>query len=616
MCESASQVLRRLVRQYCSNSDVVEKLSRQAGANINDIAQSVHTVLDIPTNLMSNSTLVAKAYHDVINYQRNKKHDKPPGLFNNREQLLAKRLFCEIMKEALQRWSLSSNGADDRVSKSEVQCHLDLVEHLLYYRDCFASKSERWQSGHFCEFLLNLDDSLKQLLQQCDTWDTGYNKILDDIYNLAASFCDNALCATVLGITNNHSELVQNLRGDTLSVSLLSRLRSNSAPMFWATDLGQVISAALVRGDPDSFKPLASVWTECFGTVRRSDFNSFNDAHAAFEEATRSRLCAVLTGPDGEHRNNRSRSFGAWRRMDDVTARHVLLQHAASSTARAFEEQVENVTSSQEALTDLSTAATPASSAAASFITSESSCPSHFDLSVAAGQTFSDQVKEVQRRWISGEMSQSGVAEAFRGQRKSSSVGTDAMPDDSHSSLLASILKLPVALSDLLVAFRHVMGEIRALAHGASTEMALMAIWALRRSSKFSKLLLASMDRFLDNASQVHRTFDQQWRKTLRGCAHMSDQVPELQRSYFESLKKCFQLRTRILTEWQQLELISDTQLQENVQGIMQSRGQAYRRLASPRVTALASAWDSTSLQSSQATAVEQLVDPAALEVD
>jgi len=160
------------------------------------------------------------------------------------------------------------------------------------------------------------------------------------------------------------------------------------------------------------------------------------------------------------------------------------------------------------------------------------------------------------------------------------------------------ILRLAVALSDLLFAKRHVMGEVRTLSQGGSSEMTLLAIRALRRGMKFTKLLLASMDKFLECAGAVHAGFDEEWRKMLRGRTQINDQVIEMQRCYFENYKSCIALRKRIMTQWQHLELlIGDAQLDEDLQSQMQGRSRAYQLLASPQVTALALSYDGARLQ-------------------
>merc|ERR1711920_169903 len=107
-------------------------------------------------------------------------------------------------------------------------------------------------------------------------------------------------------------------------------------------------------------------------------------------------------------------------------------------------------------------------------------------------------------------MSQSGVAEAFRVQSKSGRTWSNSVTSSISSSegileedrkcLSTSILNLVAMLSDVLFANRQVMGEVRTLTQGGSAEMVLMAIQALRKGKQFTKLLLASMDRFLDSA--------------------------------------------------------------------------------------------------------------------
>jgi hypothetical protein len=528
--------------------------------------------------LRANDTAVAKLYHRIINYQDKKAHTKPPGMWDNRDQLLSKRLFCEIMKDMLYRWAVSSQGVDDNVSKSEVQCPIDFIEHLLYYHDRFIGK--RQSSPTFLEVLLELQDKLIQISQRCDLYDSSYCKLLDEIYASTCSFCDHALSVTLLGLSSNHTELSQSLGDEPVSIGALSRLRSNSAPLFWATDLGQVISAALIRGEPDSFKAPASMWTHSFGAIRRIDYDSFDEAYAVFEESS---LCAVLTNSDGLHKNNRHRltarwvheNLGIWKQMDELATQHLLLQHHASVAAAAFEALVVDPSAAESPCDLVDACSAPRAS--------ESDSSSAAD----ATQQLSRQMSKVLQKWMCESMDHSGVAEPFRirGRTESSAVGC-------QNTVQFLLLSLVLKLSDVMLANRHVMGEVRNLTRGGGTEMTLMAIRALREGSKFNSILLTSMDNFTECASQVHVTFDQEWRKALRCGTQISSQLLAKQRAYFESYKQCIELRQTIMGKWQQLESgLRDSQLDEDMQRILLSRGTAYRRLAAMPSSAPAISW-------------------------
>merc|ERR1719210_2599150 len=81
-----------------------------------------------------------------------------------------------------------------------------------------------------------------------------YMKALERLYDKSADLCDQALRVTLLAVTDNHAEMetFYQKRGP-LSMRLLSNRTFRSNSSFWCSDFGQVLDAALVRGDPSRF---------------------------------------------------------------------------------------------------------------------------------------------------------------------------------------------------------------------------------------------------------------------------------------------------------------------------------------------------------------------------
>lgn len=606
--EHATGILCALSHTHIQSSTVLDKMPRQFRGNFEELSDAVRTDLDVPDDLRSSSSTVARIYLKVIDYQVRKRHSEPPGRFGNQDQHLAKRLFCELSKTILWKWEIVCNhGSEYGLNLREVQGYSDFVTHLLYYNDRLAGK--RKDPPTFTGLLLEVSEDMKQLVQSCRKFDRDqrYGVLLDELHKTSQKFCDRALGVSMLAVTDNHKELAQSLGMQAISQGLISRLKSSSAPAFWSSDLGQVLSAALVRGGGPDFGPTASVWTDWYGTVRRTDYEDFEEACVALAELTRKGQCAVLAGSRGEHKDNRHelsgqffhKTMGVWSVLDGRVGQHFLLQHAAAADARCAAEAVTAaaargrladrqsdpalmITYVTEADRDSDAAPAAATSRPGSGPPSESPALG----SGPEGDRILEQVERVRRRWAAAEkeLLHTGVAEPFRANRRVN-VSTESPAEPERTvghDLPKLILEGPLALSEVLSSHQQVLGEARNLTRGGGAEMALMAIKALRKGSKFDTVLLASMNRFIANATAIHEVFDREWRARLKHSTQIAEQTPPMQRAYYESYSQCIRLRQELLEKWHEVEvLVPDEQLAEEFQRIHVSRVQAYQRLAS-----------------------------------
>lgn len=297
--ENPIAVMCRLAHEHnLPYNAVLERLPRLYAESSHHDLEAIPSDVDVPGDMRHQNTILTRTYQQVVNYQSEKKHHQSRGRFTfaNLDQLLAKRVFCELCKETLQIWFVRSEGSDDKVKPNEVKSWAEFVKHLLFCHDVFAAK----RGFDFADLLCVLLDNLVRLGNVCSKSQRNveFSILMDEIHDAASRFCDHALAVVLLGTSGSHEEFEKTLKQDIICVDTIRQRRSNSAPEFWATDLGLVISATLGRANDADFEPRAAVWTDYYGKVRRIDCASLDEAVTMLDECTRKNQCAALTGPD------------------------------------------------------------------------------------------------------------------------------------------------------------------------------------------------------------------------------------------------------------------------------------------------------------------------------
>lgn len=122
----------------------------------------------------------------------------------------------------------------------------------------------------------------------------------------------------MLAVSDNHAEMETfSQRRGPLSLRLMGDRKMRTNSVFWCTDLGQVLDAALVRANPSQFEPVMSggseasnaplggwtgswsLWTHESSTYKKYEFTSSAEAQYQFQAIN---CCAVLVGPAGKVR--------------------------------------------------------------------------------------------------------------------------------------------------------------------------------------------------------------------------------------------------------------------------------------------------------------------------
>ena len=183
----------------------------------------------------------------------------------------------------------------------------------MYYHDRWSSKL--WGSDAFMEIMVQTIRKLEGLKRDTSDARQKYLRVLEHISDASNELVDHALRVTMLLVSDQHAEFEQLVAKEgPMTLKLLSKPYFRHNSVYWATDLGQVLQAALVRSDPQRFKPTGtgdleidgqtvtaarvwSLWTDELRTVKRYEYSSPEEARQVFETC---RCCTVLVGPEGK----------------------------------------------------------------------------------------------------------------------------------------------------------------------------------------------------------------------------------------------------------------------------------------------------------------------------
>lgn len=230
----------------------------------------------------------------------------------------AKRIVCELIEA----WTVANKDKDEEnLDEEEVKSYASFVVAVLSHYDRWIGKF--LSSDDFCKTLTAVHRKLEDLKTTASSSERQYAKVLERLYEKSSDFCDHALRLVLLSCAENHAEMEAfiNKRGPITLKHFSNRTwRTNST--FWASDYGQMVDTALVRGDPARFRAAGcwglvpqtsdapevaagavgssatwSMWTFEGGQFKVYEYNNVNEANQQFSQVS---SCAVLVGPTGK----------------------------------------------------------------------------------------------------------------------------------------------------------------------------------------------------------------------------------------------------------------------------------------------------------------------------
>eukprot|EP00439_Symbiodinium_sp_Y106_P075202 s1975_g14.t2 len=590
------------------------RLPRDFRSGANEIVkEDIHTSIEVPPLLSSSGATLSIIFRKLITYQTQQGHHQAPGRLqrltsfstgeaNNCDNFHAKRVVCELLKA----WACCSQGAvsDEGIDAQEVDPYLNYLRHVMYYHDRWSSKL--WGSDAFLETIVHVIRKLEALKRDTSDKRQKYLKVLEQIHDHTSELAEHALRVTLLANTEHHSEFEALVAKEgALTLKSLSQTLVRHSTSFWCTDFGQVLYSALVRADPQRFKPVGvgvevaartwSLWTDELGTIKTYEYSSPEEARLVLEQC---RCCTILVGPEGKIQEKSFASStsqvlskvlqegSTMRELNRRVDQNIGLQQAALGMAPPTQvTAIEDFLGDGESAADeeaekpdfwrLGSIEYEAVEKAAvghgglKAVEHTNLQPSHYDLLLL----------EVRDAWMQGNADQAGIAEPFRGCKKVKWID-GVFEKESRSSNFPTIILESWQMAYLLCCFKQVMTAVRSMISEGGSKEALAAIYALRQRSTITGQLDACMQKFLTSANLMHGFFEHLFFEGLENNKKIKGQSAAMQRLYFESHRACNKLRDEILTKWHKLGLeVSDDNLAEEAKRIDMTEKAAFCQL-------------------------------------
>ncbi|CAE7230139.1 unnamed protein product [Symbiodinium sp. CCMP2456] len=533
--ESDLAVVCRLAHEHlladgpAGRNDVLRRLPRDFRSGANEIVkEDIHTSIEVPPLLSSSGATLSIIFRKLITYQTQQGHHQAPGRLkrltsfstgeaNNCDNFHAKRVVCELLKA----WACCSQGAvsDEGVDAQEVDPYLNYLRHVMYYHDRWSSKL--WGSDAFLETIVHVIRKLEALKRDTSDKRQKYLKVLEQIHDHTSELAEHALRVTLLANTEHHSEFEALVAKEgALTLKSLSQTLVRHSTSFWCTDFGQVLYSALVRADPQRFKPVGvgdvgaaartwSLWTDELGTIKTYEYSSPEEARLVLEQC---RCCTILVGPEGKIQEksfasstsqvlSKASSGSQYFRQASCCAQRQVLQEG--STMRELNRRVDQNIGLQQAALGI---APPTQVTAIEDFLGDGEASA--DAEAEKPDFWYEAVEKVRDAWVQGNADQAGIAEPFRGCKKVKWIEGVFEKESRSSNFPTIILDLPKTLSDLLCCFKQVMTAVRSMISEGGSKEALAAIYALRQRSTITGQLDACMQKFLTSANLMHGFFE------------------------------------------------------------------------------------------------------------
>ncbi|CAK9118639.1 unnamed protein product [Durusdinium trenchii] len=582
--ESDLAIVCRLAHEHLSEgakgNDVLRRLPRDFRSGVDEIVKDIHTSIEVPPLFANSGGTLSFIFRKLVGYQTQQNHHQPPGRLqrftsfsareaNTCDNFHAKRVVCELLKT----WACCSPGAanDDSINPEEIDPYLSFLRHLMYYHDRWSAKL--WGSDAFMEIMIQTIRKLESLKRDTADARQKYLRVLEHIYEASNELLDHALRVTMLVVSDQHAEFEQLVTKEgPMTLKLLSQrasdIRNNS--QFWSSDLGQVLHSALVRADPQRFKPTGTgdienataarvwnLWTDELRTVKRYEYSSVEEARLVFEQC---RCCTVLVGPEGKMQE---KSLAA------ATSQMLSKVLQEDSTLRELNRRVEQSLGLQRAALGLPFHEKV--TAIEDFFEQTDSANGSADVSEAPNY-WHDAVSKVRDAWMAGQTDASGVAELFRGGKKVKWIEGVFEKESKCSDFPTIILDLSKTFADLLCCHKEVMSAVRGMIGEGGSKEALAAIYALRQRNTITGQLDGCMQRFMASANLLHGFYEHMFFESLEGNKKIKGQT--------ESIRSCGKIRDDILTQWHKLGLqVTDDNLAEEAKRIDMTEKAAFCQL-------------------------------------
>ncbi|CAE7641766.1 unnamed protein product, partial [Symbiodinium pilosum] len=571
-------------------------ISRLADLKQEEIAKFVPIKKDTISSFTHESA-VTKIYHWVMAYLESKG-------YLTYTRVNARILACELLKE----WAWEHRHYGDREMDLYVVCrYKEFVAHLLYFHDRWAEsehgatrtkilgeprgliRSKRKET--FVTVLVRIHDclgKLQHILEKAETSESHCSVFLGQLNELFQHLLDQAAGICFLGPMEHHEEIVG--AHAEFGIEFLERHRLNikghSGEVFWSTDWGRLLDAALRQGDPDRFLPLGSwliFYQEKASLCKMCRYYS----QLAAENRLRSiPKAAILLGPGPEYKrtiNRKDLASQAQPLLEAIDAhllaigakppeKNVLVQNlptvddfaadAADGNLWDFlgEPAAEEPLSGQALAAQAgrprghsdsskSTADLSSRRRAQSAETSSFSAESFIGEDSSNVTALGPEIELVRAKWTARNWSRSGLASVFL-------LDTAVMsgpPVPGSDALTAIILQMAEDLACLLDVRRTILVPLEGVCMQLGTLRSRRVL-----HSALARLML-HVDHFVESVMQFHQIFEGRLFEQLRNQESRPTsafaQRPDMQRSYRRYYQRALALRREIAKK---VQLLSD----------------------------------------------------------
>mmetsp|Transcript_21998 Transcript_21998/g.51599 ORF Transcript_21998/g.51599 Transcript_21998/m.51599 type:complete len:695 (-) Transcript_21998:187-2271(-) len=573
-------------------------ISQLADLKQEEIAKFVPIKKDTISSFRHEST-VTKIYHWIMAYLESKG-------YLSYTRVNARILTCELLKE----WAYEHRHFSDREMDLHVICrYKEFVAHLLYFHDRWAEsehgatrtrilgephgllRSKRKDT--FVTTLVKVHDALAkmhQTLEKVETSESSCSVFLGQLAELFQHFLDQAAGICFLGPMEHHEDIctahaefgIDFLERERVSIS------GHSGEVFWSTDWGRLLDAALRQGDPDKFQPLGSwliFYQEKGSPCKMCRYYSQLAAETRLRSIPKA---AILLGPGPEYRrtiNKKQLEHQAEPLLEAIDA-HLLAIGAkppeknlwvhnlptvddfAADTAdgnlwdflEATEEplpgdRARGYSESSKSTADLSSRRHPQSEAEASSFTAESFVGEDLANVAALGA----EVEMVRAKWTARNWTRSGLSSAFL-----QDTAMSGPPIPGFDALISNVLQMAEDLACLLDVRRTILSPLE----GVCVQLGTLRSRRVLHSA-LARLML-HVDHFIESVVQFHQIFEGRLFDQLRNqeprSANAFAQRPEVQRSYRRYYQRALALRREIAKKAQMLSEAMPLQSSEDEQ--------------------------------------------------
>ncbi|CAK9047803.1 unnamed protein product [Durusdinium trenchii] len=399
-------------------------------------------------------------------------------------------------------------------------------------------------------------------ISQADSSETHCSIYLGQLDELFQQMLHQAASICFLGPTEHHEEMTASHTEFSLEFLVKQRrsIQGHSGEVFWSTDWGRLLDAALRQGDPERFQPLGAwviFYQEKGTTCKMCRYYSQQSAETRLRQIAKP---AILLGPAPDYRRilNRKEFESQAEPLLEAIDAHLLAIGAKEPEVNqaATDGDLWDFLNDPPKIFDF-LQTLPEESGSSGRARTRSECSSTPDSEMTRSMmednqdssegVLSQEVELVRAKWVARNWTRCGLSAALLGE---SAAGPTFGPD-----VMANVV---LQMAEDFAALLEIRRTILVPLEGVCMQLGTL------RSRRILHAALARLslhvDQFVECAQQFHQIFEARLFESLRSVDSKPDPAaaaraprPAVQRSYRRSIQRAFALRREIFKKVQQL---------------------------------------------------------------